>query len=80
MTTLSRTQLTLLAQAAETLTELRELAFSRGTPKPQERITVVPGVADLVVTGHKGLQTGFYALELLPQTAPEGVGESKSPA
>lgn len=79
MITLTRTQLTLLAQAAETLTELRELAFRRGTPHPQERIAVVPGVADLVVTGNMGLRTGFYALELLPQSAPEGVGESKSP-
>ncbi|MFD5656930.1 hypothetical protein [Streptomyces hirsutus] len=79
MTTLSRTQLLLLAEAAETLTKLREASYTRGTPKPAERIAVVPGVADLIVIGNKGLQTGAYVLELALQAPPEGVGESKSP-
>ncbi|MEU1496067.1 hypothetical protein [Streptomyces sp. NPDC005732] len=80
MTTLSQTQLSLLAQAAQTLTELRELAIRRGTPTPPERIAVVPGAADLVVVGNQGLQTGFYGLEFPPLTPSEGVGESESPA
>jgi hypothetical protein len=76
---LRRQQLLLLAEAADTLTQLRELAIATSTPCPAERIDVMPGVATLIVTGKVGLQNGFYALELIPQTSPEGVGESKSP-
>lgn len=76
MTTVTRRQLTLLAQAAEVMTELRNAAFDTSTPKPPERIDVMPGVAALVITGNQGLRTGFYGLQI----APEGVGESQSPA
>ncbi|WP_406157757.1 hypothetical protein [Streptomyces canus] len=80
MPTLSRQQLLLIAEAAEVLTNLREASRTTSTPKPVERISVVPGVADLLLTGNRGLESGFYVLHLLPQTSPEGVGESKSPA
>jgi hypothetical protein len=78
--TLSRQQMVLLAEAADVMTNLREAAFALRTPKPEQRIGIIPGVADLILTRNQGLETGFYALELLPQALPEGVGESKSPA
>jgi len=79
MPTLTRQQLVLLVEASEVMTKLREASRTTSTPKPEERISVIPGVADLVLTGSRGLESGFYALELLPQAPPEGVGESKSP-
>jgi hypothetical protein len=81
-TSLSHHQLTLLAQAAEVMTQLRKTAFSRGTPKPVERIEVVPGVAALVVTGNKGLDTGYYVLEVAattPEPSDGGHPPSRTP-
>jgi hypothetical protein len=80
MPTLSRQQLLLLAEAAETMTKLREVALARHMPMPEQRIDVVPGVAALVVVGNRGLSLGVYALEVIPPAPAEGVGESKSPA
>ena len=70
MATISRPQLRLLAQAAETLTELHDAALSMRTPTPPQRIEIIPGVAALVLTGRQGLRPGFYVLET-PLTTPE---------
>jgi hypothetical protein len=79
MPTLSVQQVLLLAEAAEAMTKLREASRAMRTPGPAERISVIPGVADLVLRANPGLESVSYALDLAPQTPPEGVGESKSP-
>jgi hypothetical protein len=79
MPTLSVQQVLLLAEAAQVVTKLREASRAMHVPGPAERITVIPGVADLVLRANQGLESVSYALELAPQTPPEGVGESKSP-
>ncbi|WP_262058530.1 hypothetical protein [Streptomyces sp. STR69] len=66
MAVLSRQQLVLIAQAAEVLTQLRGAAFDNRTPKPPERIDIVPGVLALIVTKNQGLSTEHYALETAP--------------
>jgi hypothetical protein len=71
MPQLTQQQLKLLAQAAEVMTEIRHAALSTRTPKPAERIDVVPGVAALVVTGRASLSMGHYVLELGEAPAPE---------
>ena len=79
MPQLTHQQLTLLAEAAQLMTKIRKAAFDTRTPRPAERIDVVPGVAALLVVERATLSMGHYVLDLTPSAPPEGVGESESP-